>query len=350
MVNTPQIPQKRLIAILALPCFFLFSLASIFPTSPSFSVQESVQLAASFLIQTSTSYTGLEKEIFLELKVPRAILGLAVGISLGLAGAGLQGLLHNPLAEPGVMGISSFGALGASIAFYSGAYSLIPLALPLGGILGAFICSILLIVGVRAIPKTSTIILLGLALSALGGALNALVLSLSPNPFAALEIVFWQMGSLADRTMSQVYLSVPIMFVGWLILFQSAGQLRVLGLGEETAVSLGVEIKRLRLMVIIGSSLAVGAAVSVVGVIGFIGLIVPHLLRPFVGHDPSRLMPVSALGGGILLLLADLFVRTLPIFSAELKIGVLTALIGTPFFIYLIFRSELGRGFSGENM
>ena len=350
MVDTLQIPQKPLIGILALVCLFLFGLASFFPTSPTFSVRDSIELAVSFVTLNSGTYAGLEKEIFLELKVPRAILGVAVGISLGLAGAGLQGLLRNPLAEPGVMGISSFGALGASIAFYSGAYSLIPLALPIGGILGAFICSMMLVIGVRAIPKTSTIILLGLALSALGGSLNALVLSLSPNPFAALEIVFWQMGSLSDRTMYQVYLSVPIMVLGWLLLGSSARQLKVLGLGEETAQSLGVEINRLRLKVICGSSLAVGAAVSVVGVIGFIGLIVPHLLRPFVGHDPSRLMPVSALGGGILLLISDLVVRTLPIFSAELKVGVLTALIGTPVFIYLIFRSELGLAFYREDM
>ena len=273
--------------------------------------------------------------VFVELRLPRAILGAAVGASLGLAGAALQGLLRNPLAEPGVVGVSGCAALGAVLVFYSSLALTMPLSLPLGGIAGAFVgVGILYLLAGRG-AGTLTLILAGVAVNAFAGALTALALNLSPNPFAALEIVFWQMGSLADRSLTHVGLSLPLMIVGWALLFSTARGLDALSLGEETAASLGIALPRLRLCVVLGTAFAVGAAVAVSGVIGFVGLVVPHLLRGFVGHRPGRLLLASALGGAALVLFADIAVRVVPT-SVELKIGVLTALIGAPIFVLIV--------------
>lgn len=275
--------------------------------------------------------------VFTELRLPRALLGALVGASLGLAGAAMQGLLRNPLAEPGIIGVSGCAALGAVVAFYTGASMIVPLALPFGGIAGALLAVVLLYTLAGRHGNTLTLILAGVAINALAAALTALALNLSSNPFAALEIVFWQMGSLADRSMQHVWLCLPLMFVGWLVLLSSARALEALTLGESAAQSLGVDLRRARAKVVIGTALAVGAAVAVSGVIGFIGLVVPHLLRPFVGFNPARLLPVSALGGAALLLAADVLVRVLPT-GVELKLGVVTALVGAPFFLYLVQR------------
>ncbi len=273
--------------------------------------------------------------VLTELRVPRAVLGLMVGASLGLCGAALQGLLRNPLAEPGIVGVSGCAALGAVLVFYSGLAALWPLALPIGGVIGAGCAVVLIYLLAGARAGTLAIILAGVALNAIAGALTALVLNLAASPFAFLEIIFWQMGSLADRSWSHVGVALPLMIVGWIMIFAVRRQLSVLSLGEETAVSLGVNLGRLRFAVIAGCAAAVGSAVAVSGVIGFVGLVVPHLMRPLVGHDPARLLPASALAGAILVLLADVTVRLVPT-GVELKLGVLTALIGAPFFIYLI--------------
>jgi iron complex transport system permease protein len=278
-----------------------------------------------------------ETLVFTELRVPRALLGLLVGASLGLSGAAMQGLLRNPLAEPGIIGVSGCAALGAVIAFYSGLSLLIPMALPLGGVAGALLAVVLLYVLAGRHGNTLTIILAGVAINAMAAALTALALNLSSNPFAALEIVFWQMGSLADRSMDHVWLCLPLMAVGWLLLLSSGRALEALTLGEEAAQSLGINLVQARAKIVIGTALAVGGAVAVSGVIGFIGLVVPHLLRPFVGYNPAKLLPASALGGAVLLLAADIVVRVLPT-GVELKLGVLTALIGAPFFLYLVHR------------
>lgn len=275
--------------------------------------------------------------VLVELRLPRALLGAFVGFSLGLAGAAMQGFLRNPLAEPGVVGVSGAAALGAVAAFYSGLSHIIPLALPIGGIAGALLSAVLLFALVGRGAGTMSLILAGVAINAFAGALTSLALNLSPNGFASLEIVYWLMGSLVDRSLPQVWLATPFMIAGWLMLLSCAPALDALSLGETTARSLGFDMKRLRLLLVGGAALSVGAAVAVSGAIGFVGLVAPHLLRPFVGHRPGRLLFVSGLAGAALLLFADIAARLLPI-RPELKLGVITALVGAPFLFRLIFK------------
>jgi iron complex transport system permease protein len=275
--------------------------------------------------------------VLVELRLPRALLGALVGFSLGMAGAALQGLLRNPLAEPGIIGISEAAAFGAVLTFYFGLAGALWLALPLGGIAGAFTATFLLLALAGRGAGTMTLILAGVAINSLAGALTALALNLSANPFAVTEIVFWLMGSFADRSLPYVWLVMPLMAIGWGLIGVSGPALDALTLGEETATSLGVDLRRLRLQLVTGTAFAVGSAVAVTGSIGFVGLVVPHLLRPLVAHRPGRLLLVSGLGGAALTLAADIVVRLLPV-RPELKIGVVTAIIGAPFLFSLIFR------------
>ena len=275
--------------------------------------------------------------ILADIRLPRALLGLLVGTSLGLVGAGMQGLLRNPLAEPGIMGVSGLAAFGAVLAFYSGLSTAFPLALPLGGIAGAGVAVLLLYALAGRDGSILALLLAGTALTSLAGGLIALALNLSPNPYASFEILFWLMGSLADRSLVHVWLALPPMVLGWLLLLTAGPALDALTLGEETAESLGFDLGRVRLRLIAGAALAVGSAVAVSGAIGFVGLVVPHLLRPFVGHQPSRLLLPSALGGAALVLAADVAVRLIRS-GPELQLGVLTALIGAPFFLVLVLR------------
>ncbi len=275
--------------------------------------------------------------ILFELRLPRALLALLVGGTLGLAGATLQGLFRNPLAEPGIIGVSGCAALGAVIAFYSGLSASIPLGLPLGGVLGALLAIALLLALAARDARISTLLLAGVALSALAGALTALALNLSPNPYATVEVVFWLLGSLSDRSMEHVLLALPFMVVGSALMLFCGRGLEALTLGEDTATSLGVSIRRLRSLAVIGAALAVGAGVAVTGAIGFVGLIVPHLLRPLVGHRPAPLLWLSIPGGAALTLAADIAVRLIG-GAVELRLGVATALIGAPFFLWLVLR------------
>jgi iron complex transport system permease protein len=272
-----------------------------------------------------------------EIRLPRALLGLMVGAVLGLSGAAMQGFLRNPLAEPGLIGVSSSAALGAVIALQTGIAAAFTLALPLAALAGAAL-SVLLILGLAG-PRGGALalILAGIAISALAGAGVALVLNLSPNPFAAMEIVFWMMGSLADRSMVHVALAAPFVLVGSLMLLTLGRGLDALTLGEDAAEAMGVRLGRLRLVLIFGTALSVGAAVAVAGTVGFVGLVVPHVLRPLVGARPSRLLPAAALGGAAMLLAADIAVRVIAP-DRDLKLGVLTALVGSPFFLHLIWR------------
>ena len=273
-----------------------------------------------------------------EIRLPRALLGLLIGAALGMSGAALQGFLRNPLAEPGVIGVSGAAALGAVLALYTGLSLAVPLALPALAIAGA-LAAVLVLQALAAGASTLTLILAGVALSSLAGALTALALNLSPNPFAAQEIVFWLLGSLTDRSLVHVALAAPFILAGMALLLATARDLETLTLGEEAAASLGVNLARTRWLVVLGTALAVGAATAVAGVIGFVGLVVPHLLRPLVGHRPAALLPVSALGGALLLLVADVAVRLVTP-GTELKLGVLTSLVGAPFFLWLVVRSR----------
>ncbi len=272
-----------------------------------------------------------------ELRLPRAILGAAVGFSLGLTGAALQGLMRNPLADPGVVGVSGAAALGAVIAFYFGFSTSFALALPLGGLMGAAAATAVLLALAARGAGTVMLILAGVALSSLAGALTALALNLAPSPYAALELVFWLMGSLADRSLVHVALALPFMAVGWVLVLATGPALDALTLGEDAAESLGFPLRRVRLLVIGGTAAAVGASVAVAGAIGFVGLVVPHLVRPLVGHRPGRLLAASGLAGAALTLGADIAVRLVPT-RPELQLGVVTALIGAPFFLVLLAR------------
>lgn len=275
--------------------------------------------------------------ILAQVRLPRALLGLMIGGSLGLAGAVLQGWLRNPLAEPTMIGVSPSAALGAMIAFYGGWSSQFPLALPIGGIAGA-LAAVLVLHGLAGRSTSMlTLILAGTALSSFAGALMSLALSLSPNPYALAEIVFWLLGSLADRSLAHVALAAPFILAGGVLLLTLGHALDGLTLGETTARSLGIDLNRLRLKVVIGTALTVGASVAVAGTIGFVGLIVPHLIRPLVGWEPSRLLVPSALGGAALTLGADIVVRLVGT-TGEMKLGVATALLGAPFFLFLVLK------------
>ncbi|HJU30507.1 MAG TPA: iron ABC transporter permease [Hyphomicrobiaceae bacterium] len=281
--------------------------------------------------------------IFWEIRVPRAVLGALVGGALGVSGAALQGYLRNPLAEPSLIGASGGAAFGAVLSIHSGLSQVFALALPAGGLAGAAVAMVLVVAlaGVRG--GSVTLILAGLAVSSIAAALTSLALNLSQNPFASVEMVFWMMGSLADRSLTQLWVSAPLILAGIALLLTVGRALDALTLGEDAARSLGITLERTRLAVVGGTALAVGAATAVTGIIGFVGLIVPHLLRPLAQHRPGVLLPASLLGGATMLLLADVGLRLVQPW-VELRIGVLTALIGAPFFVWLVLRTrrELG--------
>lgn len=274
-----------------------------------------------------------------EIRLPRAILAVLVGVSLGLSGAALQGYLRNPLAEPGLIGVSGSAALGAVIALHSGLAASFAMALPLAALTGALISTILILLLAGPRGSSMTLILAGIAISALAGALLSLALNLSPNPFATAETVFWLLGSLADRSFTHVWIALPFMVIGWLLLLSLSRPLNALTLGEDAASALGIRLDRARLSLILGIAACVGAATAVAGAIGFVGLVVPHVLRPFVGAQPGQLLPASALGGAALVLAADIATRLiLP--ERDLKLGVLMAIIGAPLFLHLIYKTR----------
>ena len=276
-----------------------------------------------------------------EIRAPRAVLGLLVGASLGLSGAAMQGYLRNPLAEPGLIGVSASAALGAVIALQTGIAAAFALALPMAALAGAGIAVALIVLLAGPGGGSLALILAGVAISAFAGALTSLVLNLSPNPFAAGEIVFWMMGSLADRSWLHVAIAAPVMAAGAALLWGASRGLDALTLGEDAAASMGIDLRALRLRVVLGVAAMVGAATAVAGAVGFVGLVVPHLLRGAVGGRPGRLLAASALGGAALVLAADIVVRVvLP--GRDLKLGVVMALIGAPVFLHLIWRQRRG--------
>jgi iron complex transport system permease protein len=277
--------------------------------------------------------------IFNEIRLPRAVLGALVGGALGLSGAALQGYLRNPLAEPSLVGVSGGAALGAVLAIHLGLSQAFALALPVGGLAGAAVAMLAVVALAGAQGGPVTLILAGLAVSSIATALISLALNLSQNPFASVEMVFWMMGSLADRSLTQLWISAPLVLLGLALLLTVARALDALTLGEDAARSLGVDLTRTRLAVVAGTALSVGAATAVTGIIGFVGLIVPHMLRPLAHHRPGLLLPASALGGAAMLLLADVALRIVQPWI-ELRIGVLTALIGAPFFVWLVLKTR----------
>jgi iron complex transport system permease protein len=278
----------------------------------------------------------LASAIVTQLRLPRAVLALQVGAALGLSGAALQGVTRNPLAEPGLLGVSSGAALGAVLAIYFGLASHVAAAAPIAGLTGALLASMLTF-ALGSGGGSIALVLAGAAVSALATAGISLALNLAPNPYAAYEIMTWLMGSLSDRSWSDVILVSPFILVGAVLLLASARALNTLALGEAQARSLGVNLRTLYALTVFGTALSVGAATAVTGAIGFIGLVAPHLVRPWVGHQPSRVLLPAALAGALLLLAADVATRLIPV-GTELKLGVLTSLLGTPFFFWLVVR------------
>ncbi len=284
---------------------------------------------------------GAAGTIAREIRGPRALLAIIVGAGLGGSGAALQGLFRNPLAEPGITGVASCSGLGAVIALYFGIAAQYPLALPLFAIAGAFVSAAILYVLARNGAGVLVLVLAGVAVSSLATALTAFTLSLARNPYAMTEMVLWVMGSLKDRTLNDVAFAAPLVAVGLAVLASTSRALDALTLGEEAAASLGINIRAARMRVVIGVALATGAATAVAGAIAFVGLVVPHLLRPFYGYAPGRLILPSALGGAALVSVADVAVRVASPPTGELMLGVFTAMIGAPFFFWLIL--SMGR-------
>jgi iron complex transport system permease protein len=288
--------------------------------------------------------SDVHQVIVREIRLPRTILGFAIGAILGLPGAALQGLLRNPLASPSLFGAPQSAAFGAVLVIALGLADVRSYALPVAAIAMAFASVFVLLAIAGRKAGLLILILAGLAISSLAGAATALVMNLSSNPFVLLEIAFWLLGSLEDRSFRHVMLALPFIVAGAIVLLSQRNAFRALSLGEETAQSLGVDIGRLRLVVITGVALGVGGGVAVSGTIGFIGLVAPHLMRPLIGHDPTRLLVPSALTGAALLLAADIAVRMITS-TNDIKVGVLTSIIGVPFFLYLIMRER--RALSG---
>lgn len=288
---------------------------------------------------TSWAAGNADGWIFLELRLPRALLGLCIGGVLGLSGAVLQGYLRNPLADPTVLGVSASAALGGVGAIYLG-LNLLPFGLFACAMLGSG-SSILLLLVISRNGGPIGFILGGMVLSTLAGALTAFVISIAPNPFAASEIINWLMGALTDRLMADVATALPFMALGVALLFSTGRALDALTLGENGARSLGIKLVRLQWIIVLGVGLAVGASVAVSGVVGFVGLIIPHLIRAIYGEQPSQILLPSALGGAILTLVADSLLRLLP-GPSEVRLGIAMAVLGAPFFLLLLLRYRRG--------
>lgn len=275
--------------------------------------------------------------ILWEIRLPRALAAWLVGAALGASGAALQGLLRNPLAEPGVLGVSASSALAATITLHFGLAAAFPFALPIAAIVGACAATALLAAAALRARSVTTLILIGVGLSSFAGAVMALLMNLAPNPFTLADMVNWMMGSVANRGLPDIALAAPFLALGIGLLLATRRGLSALTLGEEAAAGIGLNLVRQRLAVILGSGIATGASVALAGAIGFVGIVAPHIVRPWVGHDPARSTLPSALLAGLFLVVADLVVRVMP-GENELKLGVVAALVGAPVFVAIALR------------
>jgi iron complex transport system permease protein len=331
MSSSYHISQQKLLFLLSLALIGLFSVSLSIGSNPF-----SLFKAASEAMADNPSVISL---ILTEIRLPRTLVALLAGATLGVCGAVMQGLLRNPLASPGLIGSSSGAALGAVLILYLGIADIVPAALPMGGMLGSLLAMLLVYLLAGRDASIVTLILAGVAINTLALALVSLLLNLAPSPYAVQEIALWMLGSVADKGMHDFWLLLFPTLIGWMLLAGSGKALDALTLGEDTASTLGFNLVAVRWRLFLATALAVGAAVSITGAIGFVGLVTPHLIRPLVGHQPSRLLTSSALGGAVLLLLADIVVRLLPP-GQEIKVGVITSLVGAPFFLYLILKTR----------
>jgi iron complex transport system permease protein len=276
-----------------------------------------------------------------QIRLPRAIAAYIVGAALGISGAALQGLLRNPLAEPGVLGVSASASLMATFALYYGIASITPWAVPIAAIIGALTATGLITVAALRTQSVVTLILIGVGLSSFAGAAMSLLMNLAPNPFSLSDMINWMLGSVANRSFDEITLAAPFILAGAAILFATRRGLSALTLGEEAASGIGLNLRHQQVFTVVGAGLATGGAVALAGAIGFVGIVAPHIIRPFVGHDPARSLVPSALFSGLILVVADIFVRLLPT-SAELKLGVVAALIGAPAFVWIAMQRRAG--------
>jgi len=276
-------------------------------------------------------------EVLWQGRAPRAVCALMVGAALGLAGAVLQGLLRNPLADPGVLGVSATAALGAAGAIVLGAAA-IPGLVESAALIGAALAGLLLVAIAARVRAPEALILFGVALSSFAGALTALIFNLSPSPIASAEVMNWLLGSVQNRSWIDVAWVAPALAAAAVCAAGASPGLRMLTLGDEAARASGLSMGRMRVLALIAAAVAAGAAVAVAGVIGFVGLAAPHLVRAAVRGDPGRLLLPSALAGGLMLVLADLAARLMPT-DQELKLGVFTALVGAPLFALIAWRA-----------
>lgn len=279
--------------------------------------------------------------ILWDIRLPRAVSALLAGMALGASGAALQGLLRNPLAEPGVLGVSAGASLCATIAIFWGLTTVSPWVLPSAAILGALVITFLLAALAPRVGGVVTLVLIGVGLSSIMGALMMLLLNLAPNPFSLSDMLNWTMGSVANRSFEDLGFAAPFWWVGFGLLLATRRHLVALGLGEEAARALGVNVDRLSRLCVLGAGLLTGAGVCIAGAIGFVGIVAPHVVRPFVGHDPGRAIVPSALLSGLLLIVADIIARVIPS-QQELKLGVIVALIGAPLFVLIVMRRPQG--------
>jgi iron complex transport system permease protein len=288
---------------------------------------------------------GLDQDAVLwSIRLPRVVLGVLVGGGLAIAGAALQGVFRNPLADPGLIGVSSGASLGAVSAIVIGIAAAGSHTLPLLAFAGGVVATLVVYAVARFDGRTEvvTLLLTGLAVNALcGAAVGYLLFSADDQQLRG--VVFWSLGSLGGATWPLVLAALPFVALAALVLPLLARSLNLLLLGEREAKHLGVEVERARLLVIVLAALATGAAVAVAGIVGFVGLIVPHLVRLLAGPDHRVLLPASGLLGAALLLFADLFARTVAA-PAELPLGVVTSLLGAPFFLWLLRRTRREHG------
>ena len=276
-----------------------------------------------------------------QIRLPRALAAYIVGAALGISGAALQGLLRNPLAEPGVLGVSASASLMATFALYYGIASITPWALPIAAIIGALSATAVITLAALRTQSVVTLILIGVGLSSFAGAAMSLLMNLAPNPFSLSDMINWMLGSVANRSFDEIMLAGPFILAGALILFTTRRGLSALTLGEEAASGIGLDLQRQRILTVVGAGLATGGAVALAGAIGFVGIVAPHIIRPLVGHDPARSLLPSALLSGLILVLADIFIRLVPT-NSELKLGVVAALIGAPAFVWIAMQRRAG--------
>lgn len=321
--------QSFLLLCLLLPAGLLLSLA----TGPA------VLSLPAALGDWLSGADSISRLILMEVRLPRTLLAITVGAALGLSGAALQGMLRNPLASPDLLGVSQTASLLAVITLYFGFAAQASLLLPAAAMCGALLAVLLIFMLAGRLPGSLSLILVGIAINALMSALIALSLNLAPNAYALQEIYFWLLGSVTNRTLEDLAFAIIPIAAGTLLILSTRPWLDALSLGEDTAVSLGFNRRAQAWTLIVGVSLCTGASVAVAGNIGFVGLLVPHLLRPLAGHSPSRLLAASMLGGALLLLAADILVRFIP-GTRELQLGVLTSALGGPFFLWLVLRQR----------